>query len=298
VQPSNDCATNDIVRLSKVLDSAGASDSVIDSIFDIATDIIGSLPSETRLSNEDKLRLYGLYKQSKNGDVNIDAPSQVHFAEYAKFEAWQKCVGLSSAEAKKLYFAETVRIVEAAKLSVRIFDDDESVPAHLKEFVAKSKTAPSNALRPCTSKMDSETFDAEVHGDADELFNRFDLSTREDDGGPTTEAVRTFLRAHLKAQRIDINKQSKDTGTTFLCFAVDNGRLELAQLLIEEFGAAVNVADDMGYTPLHCAAMNEDTEMIELLKECGADLSAKSEDEETPRDMTESAAIKQLLTQP
>jgi acyl-CoA-binding protein len=54
--------------------------------------------------NETLLKLYSLYKQSTEGDVNVDPPSNpFDFVSKAKFEAWDILRGTSSEEAMTQY---------------------------------------------------------------------------------------------------------------------------------------------------------------------------------------------------
>eukprot|EP00353_Schmidingerella_taraikaensis_P006873 CAMPEP_0185569654 /NCGR_PEP_ID=MMETSP0434-20130131/2209_1 /TAXON_ID=626734 ORGANISM="Favella taraikaensis, Strain Fe Narragansett Bay" /NCGR_SAMPLE_ID=MMETSP0434 /ASSEMBLY_ACC=CAM_ASM_000379 /LENGTH=91 /DNA_ID=CAMNT_0028184503 /DNA_START=24 /DNA_END=299 /DNA_ORIENTATION=+ len=61
------------------------------------------------VSNEDKLKAYGLYKQSTVGDVNIDRPGMLSFEGRAKWDAWNAVKGMSQADAKEAYIAEVER---------------------------------------------------------------------------------------------------------------------------------------------------------------------------------------------
>ncbi|HMU11553.1 MAG TPA: acyl-CoA-binding protein [Ferruginibacter sp.] len=55
-------------------------------------------------SNETLLELYSLYKQSTEGDVSGEAPSNpFDFVSKAKYEAWSSLKGKSSEEAMKQY---------------------------------------------------------------------------------------------------------------------------------------------------------------------------------------------------
>ena len=54
-------------------------------------------------STETLLKLYSLYKQATEGDVNIDPPGAFDFVAKAKFEAWTSLRGKSKDEAKKEY---------------------------------------------------------------------------------------------------------------------------------------------------------------------------------------------------
>lgn len=55
-------------------------------------------------SNEVLLQLYSLYKQSTEGDVSGEAPSNsFDFVNKAKYEAWSALKGKTSAEAMQQY---------------------------------------------------------------------------------------------------------------------------------------------------------------------------------------------------
>ena len=59
-----------------------------------------------RPSNDTLLQLYSLYKQSTDGDVNVDPPGNpFDFVSRAKFEAWEKLKGMSKEDAQKEYVA-------------------------------------------------------------------------------------------------------------------------------------------------------------------------------------------------
>jgi acyl-CoA-binding protein len=56
-----------------------------------------------RPSNEQLLRLYGLYKQATEGDATGSRPGMLDPKGRAKFDAWLACKGTSQAEAKARY---------------------------------------------------------------------------------------------------------------------------------------------------------------------------------------------------
>jgi diazepam-binding inhibitor (GABA receptor modulating acyl-CoA-binding protein) len=57
-----------------------------------------------RPSNETLLQLYALYKQSIEGDVNVDPPSNpFDFVSRAKYDAWSNLKGKSKEIAMKEY---------------------------------------------------------------------------------------------------------------------------------------------------------------------------------------------------
>ena len=57
-----------------------------------------------RPSNDTLLQLYSLYKQSTEGDVNVDPPSNpFDFVSKAKYEAWNELRGKTREEAMTQY---------------------------------------------------------------------------------------------------------------------------------------------------------------------------------------------------
>jgi diazepam-binding inhibitor (GABA receptor modulating acyl-CoA-binding protein) len=54
-------------------------------------------------STETLLKLYSLYKQAIEGDVNVEPPGAFDFVAKAKYEAWTSLKGKSKDEAKKEY---------------------------------------------------------------------------------------------------------------------------------------------------------------------------------------------------
>ena len=55
------------------------------------------------LSDEKKLKLYGLFKQAKFGDNNTEKPGMLDFRGKAKWEAWNAVKGKDKEVAKKEY---------------------------------------------------------------------------------------------------------------------------------------------------------------------------------------------------
>ncbi|HMC99014.1 MAG TPA: acyl-CoA-binding protein [Ferruginibacter sp.] len=66
----------------------------------------------TKPGNETLLQLYSLFKQSTEGDVNTEPPSNpFDFVSKAKYEAWASLKGMSSDNAMRDY----VELVEKLK---------------------------------------------------------------------------------------------------------------------------------------------------------------------------------------
>jgi len=54
-------------------------------------------------STETLLKLYSLYKQATEGDINVPEPGAFDFVGKAKYEAWTALKGRTKDEAKKEY---------------------------------------------------------------------------------------------------------------------------------------------------------------------------------------------------
>lgn len=56
-------------------------------------------------SNDVLLKLYALYKQATEGDVNGERPSGFDFKGAAKYDAWEQQQGKSTEQAQQEYIA-------------------------------------------------------------------------------------------------------------------------------------------------------------------------------------------------
>jgi len=81
---------------------------------------------------------------------------------------------------------------------------------------------------------------------------------------------------------------------TLLHFAVDRGHTSLCEFLLQENSELVDLKDDMGFTPLHSAAISGRIDIAKLLLKNGANKSCKSSDGETPFDLSD-GEIRSLL---
>ena len=66
--------------------------------------VVNSKTLAEKPGNDILLQLYSLYKQSTEGDVNIEAPSNpFDFVAKAKYNAWEELKGKSKEEAMQTY---------------------------------------------------------------------------------------------------------------------------------------------------------------------------------------------------
>jgi len=76
---------------------------VTDKKFEAAANDIKKLTK--RPDDEDMLRLYAMYKQGSEGDVQGERPGAFSFVDRAKYDAWAKLKGTSQDEAMTQYIA-------------------------------------------------------------------------------------------------------------------------------------------------------------------------------------------------
>ena len=84
---------------------------VTDKKFESAANDVKKLTK--RPDDEDMLRLYALYKQGSEGDVQGERPGAFSFVDRAKYDAWAKLKGTDPAKARDNY----VKLVERLKKS-------------------------------------------------------------------------------------------------------------------------------------------------------------------------------------
>ncbi|KAK7109956.1 hypothetical protein V1264_013904 [Littorina saxatilis] len=66
---------------------------------------------KTKPSDDEMLKVYGLYKQATVGDCNTSRPGMMDFKGKAKWDAWDGLKGKSQADAKTEY----VKLVDELK---------------------------------------------------------------------------------------------------------------------------------------------------------------------------------------
>ncbi|XP_068091609.1 acyl-CoA-binding domain-containing protein 7 isoform X1 [Hyperolius riggenbachi] len=78
--------------------------------FDKAAEDVKKL--KTRPTDDELKELYGLYKQSTVGDVNIDCPGMLDLKGKAKWEAWNLKKGMSKEDAMSAYVSKAHDMIE------------------------------------------------------------------------------------------------------------------------------------------------------------------------------------------
>ncbi len=93
----------------------------------------------------------------------------------------------------------------------------------------------------------------------------------------------------------DINRQCYPDDDALLHLVTRIGNLEEIEMLVAS-GARVNASGDMGFTPLHYAAMRGRLDVAEKLIELGADPSTRNEWGDTSADTAANGGHKKLAT--
>ena len=72
-------------------------------LFEETVDFVQNGDNPVEASNEQKLKLYSLFKQATEGDVSGKKPGMMDFVARAKYTAWEELKGTSSDEAMQQY---------------------------------------------------------------------------------------------------------------------------------------------------------------------------------------------------
>ena len=62
-------------------------------------------------TDDEKLELYGYYKQVKFGDINTNKPSIFDIKQNAKWKSWNNCKGLSKRKAIEKYIITSYNLI-------------------------------------------------------------------------------------------------------------------------------------------------------------------------------------------
>jgi acyl-CoA-binding protein len=71
--------------------------------FEETVNFVQTAEGDIELSNDQKLKMYALYKQATEGDVSGKKPGMMDFIARAKFMAWEELKGSTSEEAMQTY---------------------------------------------------------------------------------------------------------------------------------------------------------------------------------------------------
>eukprot|EP00039_Didymoeca_costata_P005121 m.78686 g.78686 ORF g.78686 m.78686 type:complete len:236 (+) comp12683_c0_seq1:82-789(+) len=217
--------------------------------------------SNVSLSNENKLKLYGYYKQATIGDNDASKPALWEFTKRAKWDAWNSLKGTSQSEAKDAY----VEIVSSYIAS----NNENGTEKEMLGLGISTSTLRGEGAEDVLSDVDKTSWDWIKEGNIEEF---------------------TILLKKTPS----ILTETDAEGLACLHWACDRGHLKMVQFLLES-QADVNCKDNEGQTPLHYACLCEHLEIVKLLVASEADINVKDSSDLTPFDSTEDTVIHDFL---
>ncbi|CDS07446.1 hypothetical protein LRAMOSA01395 [Lichtheimia ramosa] len=222
-----------------------------------------------KLSDDEKLKLYGLYKQATIGDCNIAKPNLFQFVARAKWDAWNDLKGVSKDEAAETYVkrVEELDVGWSRQGEYDVQDQSSSEDDH-KQGLGNSVSK--------LSYGDDQDVDKSQQGFFDYVCN--------DD----IDNVRKYITVHQQ----EVNERD-DQGLSALHHACDRGYVKMIDLLVE-LGADVNIKSDEGETPMHYACISEQLEAAKQLIKYGCDTTVKDESGSTAFEQADSSFLKEL----
>lgn len=92
--------------------AAATGDGTLQARFEAAVEKVRTAPTEGPMkpSNEMKLKMYGLYRQAKDGDVQGKRPGMMDVVGRFKYDAWAALKGMKREDAMRQYLAEVESI--------------------------------------------------------------------------------------------------------------------------------------------------------------------------------------------
>ncbi|KAI8141996.1 acyl CoA binding protein-domain-containing protein [Fennellomyces sp. T-0311] len=173
------------------------------------------------LSNDQKLKVYGLFKQATVGDCNTSRPSLFEFVGRAKWDAWNALRGMSSDDAKQGY----VELVESFQVGW----------SRQGEYEQKDKDTPKEQSGKAVA-VSQMAYD----GPTEDTHDLFGLARQNDLNG---------IRDRVTKHQDPVDSKDED-GLTALHHACDRGHVQAVKLLLE-LGANINAKTNEEETPLH-----------------------------------------------
>jgi len=104
--PHNQLSKGSVSSESGKMDQIQKGEGTLDeqTTFKLASSYMAS-NTKLKLTNEQQLRIYGLYKQAQIGDVNTPKPGIINMVGRAKWEAWKQNQGMPSSQAMEVYIS-------------------------------------------------------------------------------------------------------------------------------------------------------------------------------------------------
>ncbi|TDH66858.1 hypothetical protein CCR75_003126 [Bremia lactucae] len=246
----------------------------LDAKFQVAVDFI-SARGQDKLTNEQKLVLYALYKQAKFGSCNVEKPSAIDMVGLAKWESW-KALGAVNQDVAKQHYLEWVQD------SFEEFDVRAPIVGRSLSKAAKMSMSLKGSMGMAGAisipKVDMSTEEWKVKED---VFHY-----------ASTGDVDKILAALNQGENVNVQDLE---GRTMLHWAVDREHTTVVEELLRR-EASPNIQDSDGMTPLHYAASCEHEALARLLVTYGALVDIKDIDGDTPLLKASSHTLQLIMT--
>lgn len=218
------------------------------------------------LSEEQMLKLYGLYKQSLNGSCKMQKPYFWDFTAKAKWESWKAVSDLSESLAKKNY----IDLVKQLDVS---WDESKNE--------VESSESKSGGMGIAVSTL-AEEQEESIPDDSKTIFDW------------CKEGNLNQIRALIKVDS-NIVHSVDENQMSLLHWSADRGHLQICEYLIE-CNCNIDTLDGDNQTALHYAVTCDHEQIAELLVKKGASTSIKDTDGLIPFELTSNQNIKKILT--
>ena len=87
----------------------------MDNLSDIFNKAAAHIQTFEDISDNDKLILYGLFKQAKLGDNKSQRPSLLKIKDVTKHDSWMQNIGMEANDAKRLYIKKVTELSKSNK---------------------------------------------------------------------------------------------------------------------------------------------------------------------------------------
>lgn len=245
-----------------------------DEMFDVCA---AFLRQHSSMPDEEKLRVYSLFKQATTGDCNTVKPSFFDFVGQAKWNAWKKLEGTTQGEARGAYIRFVLdRFPDEFRDYCALNPPDGPADAEQKSGAGGASGGMAPAVSTLGGDMKPTTVGEAVAAAAERMLSPEQMQS------VLGHAARGDADALAAALSEGAQVDAKDENDrTALHWAAEGGFADCVGKLLEA-GAQVDAADADGQTPLHVACLCEEAGVARLLLDAGAAKDLADAEGETP----------------